>query len=123
MSWNKEQINVLIDAYKKEPALYAVKHPNYYNKHLRNEALQRITNEVQKVRPNTQIKDCMNKIHQLRNGFNTENKKRKESMKSGSGTDDVSILLIANLLICITLKLMHIKGCVKYKVFKYNSII
>lgn len=92
--WNKEQIVSLIEAYKKEPALYAVKHPNYHNKHLRYEALTRIVNEVRKIRPSTKIKECINKMHSLRNSFNAENKKRKESMKSGSGTDDVKILLI-----------------------------
>ncbi|KYQ53354.1 hypothetical protein ALC60_00002, partial [Trachymyrmex zeteki] len=63
----------LIEAYRNEPALYALKHPNYHNKHLRNETLQRIINEVQKIRPNTEMKECMNKIHSLRNGFNMEN--------------------------------------------------
>ena len=41
MSWNKDQIIILIEAYKNEFTLYAIKNPNYHNKHLRNEALKR----------------------------------------------------------------------------------
>lgn len=93
MSWNKEQIVNLIEAYK-EPALYAFKHPNYHNKHLCNKALTRIVNKVRKIRSNTEIKECINKIYSLRNSFNAENKKRKESIKSRNETDNVNVIIL-----------------------------
>ena len=88
--WTQEQVQCLIDAYREEPCLYAVKHTNYYNKNLRSIALERMASVVQQVRPNVTVKECQVKIHSLRNQYNIENSKRKRSLnKSGSGAADV----------------------------------
>lgn len=90
--WSPEHINVLIDAYKEEPCLYATNTPNYHNKHLRTMALDRVKNAVLRLKPTVTAKECSNKFHNLRNQFNIEHAKVKSSLKSGTGTDDVSIL-------------------------------
>lgn len=89
--WSPEQINALIDAYKEEPCLYATNTPNYHNKRLRTEALDRVRNAVLGLKPTVTAKECSTKFHNLRNQFNIENSKIKASLKSGTGTDDVSI--------------------------------
>jgi len=92
--WSKEAVEILIDAYREEPCLYATNNPNYHNKRLRFEALKRICDIVCTVRPNSTEKDISVKIHNLRNQFNTENSKVRKSLKSGIGTKDVSIKII-----------------------------
>lgn len=87
--WTKEAICSLIEAYKEQSCLYAVNTPNYHNKHLRSEALQKVCAAVSLVRPGTTEKECSTKVHNVRNQFNIENVKVKASIKSGAGTDDV----------------------------------
>jgi len=90
-TWTKEAVEILIDAYKNESCLYAIKNPNYHNKILRSEALKRICTIVCTIRPNTNEKECSVKFHNLRNQFNSENAKVKASLKSGIGIKNVSI--------------------------------
>ena len=94
--WSSEQINVLIDAYKEEPCLYATNTPNYHNRNLRTAALNRVSNAVLRLRPTTP-KECASKFHNLRNQFNIEHSKVKSSLKSGTGTDDVFLNITKNL--------------------------
>ncbi|KYM82011.1 hypothetical protein ALC53_07561 [Atta colombica] len=42
----------------------------------KNSSLNNDLNEVQKVRLNTNYKECINTLHSLKNNFNVENKKR-----------------------------------------------
>ncbi|XP_036141697.1 uncharacterized protein LOC118648469 [Monomorium pharaonis] len=74
-TWTKEAVQILIDAYKNEPCLYQTRNPNYHNKNLRNEALERICAIVSTVKPNITGKECSIKFYNLRNQFNTENAK------------------------------------------------
>ncbi|KYN23228.1 hypothetical protein ALC57_04372 [Trachymyrmex cornetzi] len=89
--WTKEAILCLIEAYKEEPCLYAINTPNYHNKHLRSEALKKVCAAVSMYRPETVESECTAKFHNLRNQFNIENTKVKSSIKSGIGTNDVSM--------------------------------
>ncbi|XP_036150711.1 uncharacterized protein LOC118648500 [Monomorium pharaonis] len=57
-TWTKEAVQILIDAYKNEPCLYQTRNPNYHNKNLRNEALERICAIVSTVKPNITGKEC-----------------------------------------------------------------
>ncbi|KYN21977.1 hypothetical protein ALC57_05636 [Trachymyrmex cornetzi] len=61
---------------------------------IRNEALKRISAVVSTVKPYSNEKDCSVKLHNLRNQFNTENAKVRQSIKSEIGTENVSILII-----------------------------
>lgn len=83
---------VLVGSIKEEQCLYNVKSKNYYNKHYRKEALHRVFCKVKPVRPELfDAKECQTKFYNMRNMFNVENRKRKGSMKSGTGSDDGSI--------------------------------
>ncbi|XP_046386397.1 uncharacterized protein LOC124156110 [Ischnura elegans] len=90
-SWNKHQVSVLIEAYRKETCLHSLRNPNYHNKRLRADALGRVAAAVSAVRPNTGDKECATKFHNLRNSFNVENAKVKASLKSGVGAQDIYI--------------------------------
>ncbi|KZC05425.1 hypothetical protein WN55_05455 [Dufourea novaeangliae] len=50
--WTNEQVMVVIDAIKLEPCLYVVNSANYHNKHLRNEALNRVSDAVRETHRN-----------------------------------------------------------------------
>lgn len=88
--WINAAVECLINAYKMQPNLYVVKHPNYHNKHLRGIAVDKVVEEVKQFRPGTTKKEVGAKFHALRNNFNNENNKVKETTKSGAGTDEVS---------------------------------
>lgn len=89
--WTRDQVRSLIEIYREQPCLYAVKHPNYHNKNLRNLALERVYSAVRELHPNVTAKECQAKIHTLHNQFNIENSKRRSSLnKSGNGVADVS---------------------------------
>lgn len=89
--WSKESVLCSIEAYKEQPCLYAVDTPNYHNKHMRNKALKNVCAAVSVLKPNITESECATKFHNLRNQFNIENAKVKASIKSGIGTDDVSM--------------------------------
>lgn len=93
-TWTKEAVSTLIDAYKNEPCLYETNNPNYHNKNLRNESLERISVMVNTVRPNTTSKECAVKFYSLRSQFTSENAKVRASIKSGIGSENVSIKII-----------------------------
>lgn len=93
-TWTKEAVQILIDAYKNEPCLYETGNPNYHNKNLRYESLKRIYAIVNTIRPNTTEKECSIKFYNLRNQFNFENAKVRASIKSGIGSENVSIRII-----------------------------
>ncbi|XP_047101465.1 uncharacterized protein LOC124720185 [Schistocerca piceifrons] len=74
---------------REEQCLYAVKSPNYYNKHLRAEALERVASAVCVVRPYTTSKECYSKMHNLRTQFKVEHAKVKSTKSSGAGMNDI----------------------------------
>ncbi|XP_049957010.1 uncharacterized protein LOC126473784 [Schistocerca serialis cubense] len=89
-AWTREQMSVLIDAMKEEQCLYNVKSKNYYNKRCRAEALFRVFFKVKCVRPHlSNPKECQTKFLNMRNMFNVENRKRKESMRTATCEDDI----------------------------------
>lgn len=91
MSWSREQVEILLEEYEKYPSLYAIQNPLYKNKHARLEALQKIQGVLCIVKPNVTIADIKAKLTGLRNTFFAEKKKKEASLRSGSGTDDVSL--------------------------------
>ncbi|XP_031331689.1 uncharacterized protein LOC116162167 isoform X2 [Photinus pyralis] len=91
MSWSREQVTMLIEVYKNHPYLYVVKSPQYKNKHARNAALTDICSKLEAVKAGVTIADVKNKFAALRQNFLVEYRKHENSMKSGSGTDQVYI--------------------------------
>jgi translation initiation factor IF-3 len=76
---------MLIDEYQNHPCLYAVKSPQYKNKHVRQTALERIEYLLIKMKPQIIKNDIKIKWNGIRNNFLNEYKKVKNSKVSGAG--------------------------------------
>lgn len=55
--WSRESSCCLIEEYERFSCLYDPKHKFYSNKHARNEAFLKITQEVQKIDKTLQLED------------------------------------------------------------------
>ncbi|KAK9744622.1 Alcohol dehydrogenase transcription factor Myb/SANT-like [Popillia japonica] len=88
MSWSHEQVEELIELYKARPCLYAIKTPQYKNRHARTKALEEIETALKNIRRNTTVAEIKAKINTLRSNFLAEVRKIK-NIKSGAGEDEV----------------------------------
>uniref|UniRef100_A0A182RYP3 MADF domain-containing protein n=1 Tax=Anopheles funestus TaxID=62324 RepID=A0A182RYP3_ANOFN len=84
VEWKRDSTEVLIQAYKKHPVLYDMRHPRYYNKTVRGKALVEIVDKVQHLRPDTTMKDVVRKIQTLRTQFGQELTKARRHTLNGS---------------------------------------
>uniref|UniRef100_A0A182MG61 MADF domain-containing protein n=1 Tax=Anopheles culicifacies TaxID=139723 RepID=A0A182MG61_9DIPT len=82
--WKREASELLIKAYKKQPVLYDMRHPRYYNKGVRGKALMEIVEDVMQLRPETTMKDVVRKIQTLRTQFGQELTKARRHSLNGS---------------------------------------
>ncbi|KAF5300658.1 hypothetical protein FQR65_LT09122 [Abscondita terminalis] len=89
MSWTRDQVQLLIESYRRNECLYEVKNPLYKNRHAREAALTEIQNELIHIRPKTTIPDIKSKFNALRQNFLKEHRNYKRSVKSGAGNDDL----------------------------------
>lgn len=94
MSWSRDQVNILIEEYKKHPCLFAVKSKDYKNKHARNKALELVHGAFREVKPAVTIAEIKTKFHGLKTNFMAEHRKHVDSLKSGAGEEDVSSLFV-----------------------------
>lgn len=64
MSWSREQVVALIDAYKhkQQSCLYVVKSPQYKNKHARNVVLETIKEKLLPMKADVTVGDIKNKF-------------------------------------------------------------
>ena len=90
MSWSREQCVVLIEEYKKNPRLYAIKSQLHKNTHARQAALENIKAALINVKPSVTIAEIKSKFNGLKTNFLTEYKKWKVSKHSGIEEDGVS---------------------------------
>ncbi|XP_050083327.1 uncharacterized protein LOC126569949 [Anopheles aquasalis] len=81
--WKREATERLIEEYRKLPVLYNMRHPRYYNKGSRNEALHILVDAVQDERPGTSSADVLRKIQTLRTQFGQEISKVRRSSTQG----------------------------------------
>ncbi|XP_050078808.1 uncharacterized protein LOC126565651 [Anopheles maculipalpis] len=84
LDWKRDATELLIKAYKKYPVLYDMRHPRYYNKSVRGNALQEIVSDVRQLQPETTMKDVVRKIQTLRTQFGQELTKIRRHAQNGS---------------------------------------
>lgn len=90
MEWTREVLSEFIELYRERPCLWKIKDADYVNKNLKREAYENlITFLKSKNYKNITIKDVKTKIQNIRNAFRRECKKIENSIRSGSGTEDV----------------------------------
>ncbi|XP_052868993.1 uncharacterized protein LOC128274737 [Anopheles cruzii] len=81
--WKRDATERLIEEYRKHQVLYNMRHPRYYNKGARNEAVTRLLDVVQQYRPETTPQDVLRKIQTLRTQFGQETSKSRRLTQSG----------------------------------------
>ncbi|KAJ3661735.1 hypothetical protein Zmor_006122 [Zophobas morio] len=86
MSWSRQQCETLIEEYQKYACLYAVKSPQYKNKHARQSALEKIQEQLEPLRANVTLAEIKAKISEFR--------KWNASKHSAAGEDSVSIFIL-----------------------------
>ncbi|KAK5648030.1 hypothetical protein RI129_002922 [Pyrocoelia pectoralis] len=89
MSWNREEVLLVIEQYQKWPCLYAVRSKEYKNKHARVKALEEVFQAVKLVKPSISQTEIKTKFANLKTTFMQEYRKYRESFKSVAGTEDV----------------------------------
>ncbi|VEN45120.1 unnamed protein product [Callosobruchus maculatus] len=89
MSWSNEQTSLLIELYETYKCLYAIKHPDYHNKHKRSAAIKAIVEALKVGRPTATEQDVQKKFLGLRTTYAHERRKVLDSLRSGMGEDEV----------------------------------
>ncbi|CAH1957435.1 unnamed protein product [Acanthoscelides obtectus] len=90
MSWNREEVTLLLEEYQKWPNLYKVKSANYKNRNLRRQALDAVVQALRSLKPNVTAQDVQAKFQALKQNASKERRKCLESQRSGAGSDDIT---------------------------------
>lgn len=80
MEWNEENTIQFIELYEQIPLLWHAKHPQYYNKIKRNDALEQIAKEI-----GCTADECRKKMNSLLSAMRREKAKIKKSFGTGKG--------------------------------------
>ncbi|KAK9719497.1 Alcohol dehydrogenase transcription factor Myb/SANT-like [Popillia japonica] len=87
--WNEETTLKFVQEYRERPCLWNTRASIYKNKQAREAAYKEI--EQNMGLDGFGVGDIKNKIRALRSTYSQEKKKIKDSMKSGTGSDDVYV--------------------------------
>ncbi|XP_066978518.1 uncharacterized protein [Macrobrachium rosenbergii] len=86
---SREVLSDFIDLYQSFPCLWKIKSADYYNKHAKQIAQDKLVEKLKECDPNADRESCLRKINSLRASFRKEFKKVQASYKSGASTDDI----------------------------------
>ncbi|XP_018025076.1 uncharacterized protein LOC108680700 [Hyalella azteca] len=86
--WNRDVTERLIELYRQAPCLWKVKSSVYKDRISRHQALEKISEQMKKSDASMNIEKIRKKIHTLRNQFRSEMKRKKDTLKSGTGAED-----------------------------------
>ncbi|XP_068205487.1 uncharacterized protein [Palaemon carinicauda] len=86
---SREVLSDFIDLYQSFPCLWKIKSADYYNKHAKQIAQDKLVEKLKECDPNADRESCLRKINFLRASFRKEFKKVQASYKSGASTDDI----------------------------------
>jgi nitrogen fixation-related uncharacterized protein len=85
---NKEILLWNVSTYIELPALWNVKSKQYHDRDKKNSAYETLLVKYKEMYPDA-TKDVKKKINSLRTNYRKELKKHHQSLKSGTGADDV----------------------------------
>ncbi|XP_064082554.1 uncharacterized protein LOC135198673 isoform X1 [Macrobrachium nipponense] len=88
MEWKREEVRCLINAYRHQPCLWNVKLQEYKSRYARDAAMRKLVEVMLVINEEITEEDIKKKIHTLRGQYKREQKTKRESTKSGAGTDD-----------------------------------
>lgn len=80
MEWTKEKTFEFIEEYRKRELLWNPKHPQYFNKILKNDAWKELGEAI-----NMSPEDCKSKINNLQASLRREKQKIAKSLGTGKG--------------------------------------
>ena len=86
---SREVLSDFIDLYQSFPCLWRIKSADYYNKHAKQIAQDKLVEKLKECDPNADRESCLRKINSLRASFRKEFKNVQASYKSGACTDDI----------------------------------
>ncbi|XP_030747080.1 uncharacterized protein LOC115875704 [Sitophilus oryzae] len=89
--WSKDFIRHFIEIYKSYPCLWKVRSKDYTNKNLKNKAYEKLVEVCKTIYPEANKDYVIKKIQSFRGSFRKEVKRVAESMRSGTGVDDVYV--------------------------------
>lgn len=78
-----------IAIYESETCLWKLKSKEYHDRTKRSVAIKRLLLKLKESKPSAIVADVKSKINSLRTCYKREKKKVEDSLKSGSGTDEV----------------------------------
>lgn len=86
--WNRDFLLEFIELYRSFPCVWKVKSAEYHDRIKKNKAYEALLVKYKEVDADGTVKSVKQKIDSLRGAFRKELKKVKESLKSGTGSDD-----------------------------------
>lgn len=89
--WSKDFVRHFIEIYKSYPCLWKVRSKDYTNKNLKNKAYEKLVEICKTIYPDANKDYVIKKIQSFRGSFRKEVKKVAESMRSGTGVDDIYV--------------------------------
>jgi hypothetical protein len=89
--YTREFLSELIILYRSVPCLWRVKSKEYLDRNSKDKAWDSIVEKFREVDPETDKGSVVKKINSLKTSWRRENKKIRESMRSGAGADDVYV--------------------------------
>lgn len=87
--WQDEEVDILIECWRKHDCLFNSKHKLYMNKNARAKAIERIIEALKKENIEVTNKQVQDKLTKLRNYYGAERRKEESSKVSGSSTDSL----------------------------------
>ena len=86
---SREFTEEFIKLYESEPCLWNVKSKEYHDRNKKDTAYGKLVNKQQEIESNATKDSVIKKINNLRSAYRKENKKIKQSIKSGTSADTV----------------------------------
>ncbi|XP_060845222.1 uncharacterized protein LOC132924795 [Rhopalosiphum padi] len=86
---SREFTEEFIKLYESEPCLWNVKSKEYHDRNKKDTAYRKLVNKQQEIESNATKDSVIKKINNLRSAYRKENKKIKQSIKSGTSADTV----------------------------------
>lgn len=89
MARAKQNQEEFIELFRDSPCLWQTTSKDYHDRSKREAAYERLVEKMKEVEPLANKESAIKKINNMRSSFRKELKKIKESMRTGSGADEV----------------------------------
>ncbi|CAB3222655.1 unnamed protein product [Arctia plantaginis] len=98
-TYSHELQTVFLECFRNNPCLWKIRSNDYRDKNMKFQAYNNLLEIIRKVERDATIDNVEKKINSLRAGYRKEHKKVRDSMRTGSGADQVYVPKLWYLLI------------------------